>query len=183
MTIRKPTKFFPQEETKEEGVTSAAAENPASTATPLLSTAPEAQATTIPSVQAYPVPPTESAKETTTINTATTKGNSFHITLCGDYVLKSTRVAKRNTYICLCGNHTFDLRQASFPEKVSINIIKLCGDLRLIVPPSVTVSACAVMLCGDRRMEVECNGGTGPHVKLHIVKLCGDIVVTNEEED
>lgn len=116
------------------------------------------------------------------------KGNSFGITLCGDYVSKSSgaMMAKRNSYICLCGNHTFDLRQAQFPthESISINIFKLCGDLQLIVPPNVSVSCCAAMLCGDRRIETAAPvDGTGPHIELHLVKLCGDVIVTNEEQD
>jgi hypothetical protein len=117
------------------------------------------------------------------------KGNSFGITLCGDYVSKSSGavLAKRNSFICLCGNHTFDLRQAQFPsnECISINVLKLCGDLQLIVPPAVSVSTCAVMLCGDRRIETTAaaSSDAGPHVNLHLLKLCGDVIVSNDEQD
>jgi predicted membrane protein len=118
------------------------------------------------------------------ISSPITRSYSFNVTLCGDFKLRSTSIGKRNTYITLCGDHTLDLRRTQFPatESISIVIIKLCGDIRLIVPENVSVSTCTIMLCGDKRIEIAAgNGLSCPHVKLTIVKLCGNVIITNND--
>jgi hypothetical protein len=118
----------------------------------------------------------------------TSKSRTCNVTLCGDTRIRSKQchcLGRRNYYVCLCGDHELDLRQAQFPasECISIILVKLCGDIRLIVPPNTVVSTCVVMLCGDNRIETD---STPPEnatvnvcdVKLTIVKLCGDVVVT-----
>lgn len=112
-----------------------------------------------------------------------------HLSLCGDTNIRVHRIGKRNVYICLCGNHKLDLRQVLFstsPEThITIIMIKLCGDIHLIVPPNTFVSTCAIMLCGDKRIEAQDSGGdeSSYDVKLTIVKLCGDVIVTNDDQD
>lgn len=114
------------------------------------------------------------------------KGNLFNVTLCGDFKLCTTSIGKRNTFITLCGDHTLDLRRVQFPDSTGISVvfIKLCGNIRLIVPANVSVSTCAIMLCGDRRIETAAASDSLsiPHVQLTIVQLCGDVVVANTDD-
>ena len=113
------------------------------------------------------------------------KSNSFHIILCGDFELHTTSIGRRNIYITLCGDHTLDLRRVQFPttaERISVVIIKLCGDIRLIVPESVSVSTCAIMLCGDKRIDTAADSTSFPHVQLTVVTLCGNVIITNKND-
>lgn len=184
---RKPSKFFPQE--NEVTVSTAAFESaPTATAVPPTpGTVPAATAAVHPndenlpeiSVKAYPI---EQSQQCSSVKTKSTK-----ITLLGDCKLRSSRISSRNKYITLLGDHKIDLRKAQFPPSgdVYITIIKLAGDVKLIVPESVSVSVKAIMLCADKRIEeaAEASLSSSPHVKLTIINLCGDVVVTTTDEN
>jgi hypothetical protein len=118
-----------------------------------------------------------------------TKRFTFNLTICGDTTIRIRRIGKRNLNVCLCGDHKLDLRQVSFshlPEtNIKIIIVKLCGNIHLIVPPNTNVSTCAIMPCGDKRIEThdDSSGDESSHdVKLTVVQLCGDVIVTNNDE-
>jgi len=168
MTVRKTSKFFPEEP---ETSSSAAAQ--------------EAHEPELVSVDAVAVP----LKEEQPISHESLKKNSTSITIIGDYKSSTTSIAKRSTYITLLGDHTLDLRQVKFPSdgtSVSIKIIKLLGDVKLIVPPNVSVSIQAIMLCADKRIEEGTSDEkkeTSNHIKLTIVNLCGDVVVTTSDDN
>lgn len=195
---RKPSKFFPEEtEVTVAPLATMACETYAPNAT--ISNGVSASSRTVPmtncssavypdnehelpeiSVKAYPI--NESQEYPPNI-----KESSTHITLLGDCKLRSSKISRRNKFITLLGDHTIDLRQAQFPSSgtVSITIIKLAGDIKLIVPESVSVSVKTFMLCSDKRIEetAKASMSSSPHVKLVIINLCGDIVVTTTDEN
>jgi len=178
MTVQKTSKFFPEE--PETSSSSAAANYVQSQEPELVSV----------DVVAVPV-----QHEEQPISHESLKKNSTNITILGDYKSRKTSIAKRNTYITLLGNHKLDLRQVKFPShdtNVSIKIIKLLGDIKLIVPPNVSVSVQAIMLCGnkqieesitsDEKKETASNDVPCSHIKLTIVHLGGNVVVTTSED-
>jgi hypothetical protein len=107
---------------------------------------------------------------------------SFSLTLCGDIRVRGP-IASRNTFITLFGNHQLDISGYELlpQQTVKICTIKICGDVRLIVPPNTTVSVNSIMLCGDRDVDTGCpTTQDAPHVKLiFIAPLCGSLKVTN----
>lgn len=108
------------------------------------------------------------------------KSHNFSITLCGDIRMRGP-IATCNVFITLLGNHQLDLSGFQLPPTVKIWIIKICGDVKLIVPPGTTVSVNSIMLCGDRDLDTDVPTENGPHVKLtFIAPLCGSLKVTNE---
>jgi hypothetical protein len=127
------------------------------------------------SVKAYPI--NESQQHPPNF-----KDKSISIALLGDCKLRPNKISRRNRYITLLGDHKIDLRQAQFPSSgnISIAIFKLAGDVKLIVPESVSVSVKAFMLCSDKRIEetAEASTSSSPHVKLVIINLCGNVVVS-----
>lgn len=105
---------------------------------------------------------------------------SLTIALCGDVKIRG-RMARHNWFITLLGNHQFDLRETVLPPDVLIVILKVCGDVNLIVPSNTSVSYHAIMLCGDRVMDASETTGDGAHVTLtFIAPLCGNLHITNE---
>ena len=107
------------------------------------------------------------------------KTRNFSITLCGDIRMRGP-IASCNTFITLFGNHQLDLSGLQLPPSVKIWIIKICGDVKLIVPPGTAVSVNSILLCGDRDVDTDVPTENGPHVKLtFIAPLCGSLKVTN----
>jgi predicted membrane protein len=105
---------------------------------------------------------------------------NFSITVCGDIRIRGP-IASCNTFITLLGNHQLDLSGFQLPPTVKIWIIKICGDVKLIVPPGTSVSVNSILLCGDRDVETDVPMENGPHVTLtFIAPLCGSIKVTND---
>lgn len=108
------------------------------------------------------------------------KTYNFSITLCGDIRMRGP-IASCNTFITLFGNHRLDLSGLHLPPTIKIWIIKICGDVKLIVPPGTSVSVNSILLCGDRDVETDVPTENGPHVTLtFIAPLCGSLKVTNE---
>lgn len=107
------------------------------------------------------------------------KSCNFSITVCGDIRMRGP-IASCNTFITLFGNHQLDLLGFQLPPTVKIWIIKICGDVKLIVPLGTTVSINSILLCGDRDVDTDVPTENGPHVKLtFIAPLCGSLKVTN----
>jgi hypothetical protein len=137
----------------------------------------------------------------------------FDCLLCGDttiYRLNPGR-NKTNLFMSLCGNSYMDLRHSismtSSQNKDSVlendhhpvteqeqeqqlvyNItsVRLCGDIRMLVPPGTIIRVRRVLLCGNRDIRIDdVDEATirAAKVTVNILILCGNIIVRSNERD
>eukprot|EP00567_Pseudictyota_dubia_P018202 CAMPEP_0197442524 /NCGR_PEP_ID=MMETSP1175-20131217/8521_1 /TAXON_ID=1003142 /ORGANISM="Triceratium dubium, Strain CCMP147" /LENGTH=189 /DNA_ID=CAMNT_0042973017 /DNA_START=60 /DNA_END=629 /DNA_ORIENTATION=+ len=124
------------------------------------------------------------------------KSNTFNLTLCGDVRFRAPRIRPGfNTFLTVCGNHTFDLTESQLPIGTTITffVLKVCGDVMVVAPPGVTVESHGITLCGDREIEMGSASShsdpvgpavAAPHVRIwFIAPLCGSLRVTQSGEE
>lgn len=83
-----------------------------------------------------------------------------------------------------------DLRDTDYPPGSTFNVfvLRLCGNVRMIVPRGTQVTARRLLLCGNRDIYVrdldeEEYDSAPPSIKVNVLMLCGDFKVRSDEED
>ena len=74
--------------------------------------------------------------------------------LCGD--TRTRRISPGfNMYVSLCGDTHIDIHDSEFPvgSKLTLLVIRLCGNMNLCVPPGTHVVVRRLLLCGNVRRK------------------------------
>ncbi|KAL3902297.1 MAG: hypothetical protein SGILL_010873 [Bacillariaceae sp.] len=91
-----------------------------------------------------PKPPTSTNYNTynNSTNTTTVQDSGFDCLLCGDVKVKRIRPGA-NVFLSLCGDVYIDMREEDYPpgSTFNIHILRLCGNVRMIVPRGTLVRA------------------------------------------
>jgi len=109
----------------------------------------------------------------------------FDILCCGDDTRKGVRVHPGTNFVVkLCGNTNIILpNKPPAGAHYKFIMMNLCGDARFLVPKAATVVLRRIALCGNRTIETEDevtdNAADTIVVKVTIVQLCGDVIVSN----
>jgi hypothetical protein len=111
--------------------------------------------------------------------------------LCGDAKLRKLKPGGNDVFANLCGDVYIDIRNTGdYPSGItfSIYVIRMCGDLRMLVPKGTQITSRRIVLCGNKdihvpNQEVDTGVTFPPHVKINVLMLCGDIKIRCDEFD
>jgi hypothetical protein len=117
---------------------------------------------------------------------------SFELLLCGDSTLHRLPPG-HNVSISLLSNTTIDIRDSPpLTAPVNVWILRLIGNVRMLVRPGTEVVVRRLLLCGNRDVQVEPaeqdddNTNTTvppPRITLNILSLCGNVRVRSNRDD
>ncbi|MDO5710542.1 MAG: LiaF-related protein [Micrococcales bacterium] len=87
------------------------------------------------------------------------------------------RLEERTTGALVFADATYDLREAEVPQHAEITIYSLFGDVKIIVPPGMTVRSTGAVIFGDDKIETTHTDTPGPTLTVHRVGAFGDLKV------
>lgn len=86
------------------------------------------------------------------------------------------RLEDRSSMALVFADAIYDLREAELPDEVELSVYTLFGDVKLIVPPGVSVRTTGMVVFGDDKIE-DMRGSGGPRITVHRVGAFGDLKV------
>lgn len=142
----------------------------------------------IPLTQNKP-PETFQTPSSTQQNSQVVGDDGFDCLLCGDTRLRRLGPG-RHFSITLCGDIYLDLLDSQYAPgtKIMLLSIRLCGSVKMLVPPGTRVVVHRLLLCGNRDIHVDADPEQdplqpAPQLTVTIFSLCGDVRVRSNRND
>jgi hypothetical protein len=103
----------------------------------------------------------------------------FDCLLCGDENVRNLQTGS-SVFLSLYGDIHVDMRDSQYPpgSTFKLFVLRLCGNIRMIVPRGTRVTIRRVQLCGSRDVHVrdqEVYEFAPPSIVINVLMLCGDI--------
>ena len=87
------------------------------------------------------------------------------------------RLEEKTSGLLVFSDMLLDLREAELPAQAEITVYSLFGDVKIIVPPGVTVRTSGFAIFGDDKVEGTQPDPDGPTLIVHRVIAFGDIKI------
>ncbi len=128
--------------------------------------------------RAEPQPPAQPASNVPAGGASAGGESSSFVRVFGDLKRSGRfRLDDSTTGVAIFGDVFLDLREAELPARVELTVYTLFGDVKIIVPPGVTVQVSGFALFGDDKIDGTSPAPGGPTLAIHRVGAFGDVKV------
>ncbi len=87
------------------------------------------------------------------------------------------RLEEQTSGVAVFGDVYLDLREAELPARAELTVYSLFGDVKVVVPPGLTVQVSGFSLFGDDKLEGTAPDPAGPTLRIHRVGAFSDVKV------
>ncbi|MDU0477936.1 DUF1707 domain-containing protein [Staphylococcus chromogenes] len=111
-------------------------------------------------------------------------GDSFSIgVLSSHHRIGNWAIAKQHTSIAILGDNLLDLTSASFADRdITINVCSVLGDIKIIVPDDVHVTAPGFALLGEFEVKNQGSAPAGaPVIRVQGLAVLGSVEVERRQ--
>lgn len=96
----------------------------------------------------------------------------------GDYKREGRfRLDEKTSAMLAFSDMLIDLREAQIPAQAELTVYALFGDVKVIVPPGMSVSTSGFAIFGDDKIDDTQSAPDGPTLRIHRVGAFGDVKV------
>lgn len=96
----------------------------------------------------------------------------------GDYKREGRfRLDEKSSAMLAFGDMFMDLREAEIPAEAELTVYSVFGDVKIIVPPGMSVITTGFALFGDDKIDDTQSSPEGPTLRIHRVGAFGDVKV------
>lgn len=87
------------------------------------------------------------------------------------------RLEPQTSGVAVFGDVYLDLREAELPAQAEITVYSLFGNVKIVVPPGLTVQISGFSIFGDDKLEGTSPDPAGPTLRIHRVGAFSDVKV------
>lgn len=125
-----------------------------------------------------PPPASMSSAPNTASGGQTQPATSSVVRVFGDYKREGRfRLEEKTSTMLLFSDMVVDLREAQVPANAEMTVYTMFGDVKVIVPPGMTVTTSGFTIFGDDKIEDTRSVPGGPTLRIHRVGAFGDVKV------